>query len=71
MGANNAGVDTSCPRCLSKNTMYRKTTDMLWCRRCGFEYKPPWQDKAVKPNNKATAPSKKKQPVKKTAKAKK
>jgi len=24
-----------CPKCNSKNIMYKKTTDNYWCRRCG------------------------------------
>lgn len=28
-----------CPKCTSKQVLYKKTTKTTWCRRCGAEWK--------------------------------
>lgn len=63
MPATESLIDTSCPDCGSKNTLFKKSTDTIWCRRCGNEFKPKGKGKTKTSPKKAT--------VKKKAKAKK
>ena len=59
MGSDSKLVDTSCPRCNSKMTLFRKRTQDAFCRKCGFEFIPDYVKPKKRPKAKKKASTKK------------